>query len=74
VEVGVLAKLNRPFLAHIVPALATRIAHGMCMRETTGGEKLERVKLGKYNKSILAEVHLGALATGPYRRRRRRRS
>jgi hypothetical protein len=34
---------------------------------------LERLKQGKYNKSILAEVHPGALATGPYRRRRRRK-
>jgi hypothetical protein len=33
-----LSPINRPFLARIVPALATRIARGMWMRGTTGGE------------------------------------
>jgi hypothetical protein len=35
---------------------------------------LERLKQGKYNKSILAEINPGASATRPYRRRRSRRS
>jgi hypothetical protein len=33
-----LGKINRPFLAHIAPALATRIARGLWTWETTGGE------------------------------------
>ena len=37
---GISGKIHRPFLAHIVPPLATRISG-----ETNSGEKLERLKI-----------------------------
>jgi hypothetical protein len=46
---------------YIVPPLTTRIS-----RETTGGERWNIT--GKVQYVALAEVHPGALATGPYRK------
>ena len=41
---GISGKIHRPFLAHIVPPLATRISG-----ETTSGEKLERLKIIRFS-------------------------